>query len=47
MHWTKFTGGAYEDLDAETRKAIERAEEQSARGEGRSWEAVKAELQSK
>jgi Arc/MetJ-type ribon-helix-helix transcriptional regulator len=40
-------GEAYEDLDADTRDAIERAEGQADRGEGRPWEDVKAELRAK
>jgi Arc/MetJ-type ribon-helix-helix transcriptional regulator len=40
-------GDAYEDLDQDTRDAIERAEAQSARGEGRPWEDVKAELRAR
>ncbi len=40
-------GEALEDLDDETQAAIERAEAQSARGEGRPWEEVKAELRAK
>jgi Arc/MetJ-type ribon-helix-helix transcriptional regulator len=37
----------YEDLDEDTRDAIERAEAESARGEGRPWEDVKAELRAR
>jgi Arc/MetJ-type ribon-helix-helix transcriptional regulator len=33
-----------EEFDEETRAALSRAEEQSKRGEGRSWESVKAEV---
>jgi len=40
-------GEAYEDLDDDARQAIERAEAQSARGEGRPWEDVKAELRAR
>jgi Arc/MetJ-type ribon-helix-helix transcriptional regulator len=40
-------GEAFEDLDDETRQAIERAEAQSARGEGRPWEDVKSELRAR
>lgn len=40
-------GEALEELDDETQAAIERAEAQSARGEGRPWEEVKAELRAK
>ena len=40
-------GDAYEDLDQDTRDAIERAEGQSARGEGRPWADVKAELRAR
>jgi Arc/MetJ-type ribon-helix-helix transcriptional regulator len=36
-----------ESLDPDTLAAIERAEAQSARGEGRPWEEVRAELQAK
>ena len=35
---------SYEALDADTQAAIERAEAQSARGEGRPWKIVKQEL---
>jgi hypothetical protein len=35
---------AFEDLDPDTRAAIERAEAQSQRGEARPWKAVKEEL---
>ena len=37
-------GETYEQLDEETRAAIERAEAQASRGEGRPWKDVKAEL---
>jgi Arc/MetJ-type ribon-helix-helix transcriptional regulator len=37
-------GEPLEALDAETLAAIERAEAQSARGEGRPWADVRAEL---
>lgn len=40
-------GEALEELDDETQGAIERAEAQSARGEGRPWEEVKAELRAR
>jgi len=40
-------GEAYEDLNDDARQAIERAEAQSARGEGRPWEDVKAELRAR
>ena len=40
-------GGALEDLDAETRAAIERAEAQGDRGEGRPWEHVREELRAR
>lgn len=40
-------GEALEDLDGATIAAIERAEAQSARGEGRPWDQVKAELRAK
>jgi Arc/MetJ-type ribon-helix-helix transcriptional regulator len=37
-------GEAIEDLDRETQAAVERAYSQSARGEGRAWSDVRAEL---
>lgn len=37
-------GEDYEDLDAETREAIDEAEAQYQRGEGRPWAEVRAEL---
>lgn len=37
-------GEDYEDLDAETRDAIEEAEAQYQRGEDRPWAEVRAEL---
>lgn len=40
-------GEAYEDLDQDTREAIERAEAQAARGEGRPWDDVKAEFRAR
>jgi Arc/MetJ-type ribon-helix-helix transcriptional regulator len=40
-------GDAIEDLDEETQAAIARAEAQAERGEGRPWDEVKAELQSR
>jgi Arc/MetJ-type ribon-helix-helix transcriptional regulator len=40
-------GEALEDLDANTLAAIERAEAESARGEARPWEEVKAELRAR
>jgi antitoxin ParD1/3/4 len=40
-------GEAFEDLDDATRAAIERAEAQADRGEGRPWEEVKAELRAR
>jgi Arc/MetJ-type ribon-helix-helix transcriptional regulator len=43
----QYEGEALEDLDPDTLAAIERAEAQSARGEGRPWEEVKAELRAK
>jgi Arc/MetJ-type ribon-helix-helix transcriptional regulator len=40
-------GDTLESLDPDTLAAIERAEAQSARGEGRPWEEVRKELQAK
>ena len=40
-------GDAIEDLDPETQAAIEQAEAESARGEGRPWEEVSAELRAR
>lgn len=40
-------GEDYEDLDEETRSAIEEAEAQHQRGEGRPWEEVREELKSR
>jgi Arc/MetJ-type ribon-helix-helix transcriptional regulator len=40
-------GGDYDELDAETRAAIEQAEAQFARGEARPWEEVRAELRAR
>lgn len=40
-------GEDIEDLDPETQAAIERAEAQSDRGEGRPWEEVREELRAK
>ena len=40
-------GAAFEDLDEDTRAAIERAEEEADRGEGRPWEEVREELRSR
>ena len=40
-------GEPFESLDEATRAAIERAEAQSDRGEGRSWEEVREELRAK
>jgi len=40
-------GEAIEDLDEPTRAALDRAFEQSARGEGRAWADVRAELAAK
>ena len=40
-------GDALEDLDAETRAAIERADAQGDRGEGRPWEQVRDELRAR
>ena len=37
----------YDDLDADTRAAIEEAEAQFARGEGISWEVVRERLRAK
>lgn len=37
-------GDDYEDLDADTRKAIEEAEAQYQQGEGRPWSQVREEL---
>jgi Arc/MetJ-type ribon-helix-helix transcriptional regulator len=38
------TGEDYADLDSETRDAIEQAEAEYDRGEGRPWEEVREEL---
>ena len=38
---------AIEDLDQATQAALKRAEAQAERGEGRPWNQVKAELQSR
>jgi Arc/MetJ-type ribon-helix-helix transcriptional regulator len=43
----QYEGDALEDLEPDTLAAIERAEAQSVRGEGRPWEEVKAELRAK
>jgi Arc/MetJ-type ribon-helix-helix transcriptional regulator len=40
-------GAPLEGFDAGTLEAIERAEAQSSRGEGRPWEDVRAELKAK
>lgn len=40
-------GDALEDLDPETLAAIERAEAQGDRGEGRPWEQVREELRAR
>jgi hypothetical protein len=40
-------GVPLESLDSDTLAAIERAEAQSARGEGRPWEEVHAQLEAK
>ena len=40
-------GDALEDLDTETRAAIDRAEAQGDRGEGRPWEKVRDELRAR
>ncbi len=40
-------GEAIEDLDEPTQAALERAFAQSARGEGRAWSDVRAELKAK
>lgn len=40
-------GEDIEDLDPETQAAIERAEAQSARGEGQPWEDVRAAIRAK
>jgi Arc/MetJ-type ribon-helix-helix transcriptional regulator len=40
-------GEDYEDLDPQTRAAIEEAEAQYERGEGRPWEEVRAELRAR
>jgi putative addiction module CopG family antidote len=40
-------GDLLEDLDAETQAALERAEAQANRGEGRPWEEVREELRAK
>ena len=39
--------GDYDDLDADTRAAIEESEAQLARGEGSTWEDVREELRAK
>lgn len=41
------TGEDIEQLDAETQAAIGRAEAQSAHGEGRPWEEVRAQILAK
>ena len=40
-------GDLLEDLDDETRAAIERAEAQGERGEGQPWEQVREELRAR
>jgi Arc/MetJ-type ribon-helix-helix transcriptional regulator len=40
-------GEDYDNLDAQTRAAIEEAEEQYQRGEGRPWEEVREELRAR
>jgi predicted transcriptional regulator len=40
-------GADFEDLDADTRAAIEEGLAQADRGEGRSWEEVRAELRAR
>ena len=40
-------GEDFEDLDAETRGAIEEGLAQADRGEGRPWEEVRAELRAR
>lgn len=45
LHQTE--GDPLESLDPGTLAAIERAEAQSARGEGRPWEEVRSQLQEK
>jgi len=40
-------GEDYEDLDAETRAAIEEAEAEYERGEARPWEQVREELRAR
>ena len=41
------TGEAYAELDPETRAAIEAAEAQYQRGEGRPWEDVREEIRAR
>jgi hypothetical protein len=40
-------GESIEELDSETQAAIQRATARSARGEGRPWEEVRAEIRAK
>lgn len=44
---TGVEGDTIEELDEETQAAIERAEAESVRGEGRPWEQVRDELRAR